>query len=870
MRQPSRRRRNAALLSLLTVLVVLLAAGPSFARTTTAQRHQVPPTAKRQFDTAHRFDVQAAAEPDEPGQGEGESGQETLEARLQYSEARTSPGVQVPAGAIDAAERAAARMPVAGGRWSEVTRLAYDNDAPGFADPVWSNYGAGWGLVSGRMTALDTDGRWIYAGAADGGVWVSKDHGRHWTATFQSKQTLAVGAVFVNPRDHSLWVGSGEANTASDNYTGHGVYRSIDHGATYGRVGGQELDNAVVFRITASSRYVYAATSHGLWRRGSHANRSSPWQLVLKPDPNPTNSPYLTSFITDVAIRPGSGGNAVVAVLGWRAGSDYNGFYVSSHAGAPGSFSRVAAAGLDNADIGRTSLSYSKNGARLVAVIQSVESFNEGPPAPAQSTVLKGVYQSASGDPAGPWTLIAEAAKLAASGSALTFPSTYEPGVQAWYNQYVLVDPRDSAHVYLGLEEIFETSDGGTTWTAIGPYWNFGLPCYVAGGPSNCPFTTHPDQHGAAIAADGTFYAGNDGGVWSRPSALRDVIRWNNHNRNLHSLQYYFAEPGRSKRGGGVAIWGGLQDNGTSLLLPGSSTMVSPFGGDGGDVLVDPRDADRAAVEYVDMSIAVTTNGGRSSGAPGSNSFRLISPACEWNPTLQPCDPSPRFITPFEHDPKSIDHWITGGEFVWETTKGFGTVCEGSTCDWKIVYDTGAGHQITAVETVGATSYVGWCGPCNPTDDTDVGFVRGLATNYGGSWHAITAPNLPNRFVNALTADPNDPAHVYAVFNGFSRRWIPGGGVGHVFESRDGGATWTDISGNLPDIAGDDLVLWKGRLALATDNYVYIASARRPTRWARLGTNLPHASTNDLALYPSGNTLLAATHGRGLWRIALP
>ena len=61
---------------------------------------------------------------------------------------------------------------------------------------------------------------------------------------------------------------------------------------------------------------------------------------------------------------------------------------------------------------------------------------------------------------------------------------------------------------------------------------------------------------------------------------------------------------------------------------------------------------------------------------------------------------------------------------------------------------------------------------------------------------------LPNRYVAGLTVDPQHSGHVYAVFNGYSRRWIPGGGVGHVFESWNGGASWTDISGNLPDVAG--------------------------------------------------------------------
>jgi sugar lactone lactonase YvrE len=108
------------------------------------------------------------------------------------------------------------------------------------------------------------------------------------------------------------------------------------------------------------------------------------------------------------------------------------------------------------------------------------------------------------------------------------------------------------------------------------------------------------------------------------------------------------------------------------------------------------------------------------------------------------------------------------------------------------------------------------------------------------------------------------------VFNGYSRRWIPGGGVGHVFETYNGGRSWQDISGNLPDIASDALVLQGGQLALATDLGMYTAQAGRGshTSWARLGTGLPNASVNDVTPGPDGD-IYAATHGRGIWRLPL-
>ena len=98
----------------------------------------------------------------------------------------------------------------------------------------------------------------------------------------------------------------------------------------------------------------------------------------------------------------------------------------------------------------------------------------------------------------------------------------------------------------------------------------------------------------------------------------------------------------------------------------------------------------------------------------------------------------------------------------------------------------------------------------------------------------------------------------------------PNAGVGHVFESNDGGATWTDISGGLPDAPADDLVIAGGYLYLAMDVGMFRASAATPTAWSHLGTGLPNAAVNDLSLSPNASYLIAATHGRGIWKYTLP
>jgi hypothetical protein len=311
--------------------------------------------------------------------------------------------------------------------------------------------------------------------------------------------------------------------------------------------------------------------------------------------------------------------------------------------------------------------------------------------------------------------------------------------------------------------------------------------------------------------------------------------------------------------GHGDAVWGGLQDNGATLTRPGAERVTQGFTGDGGKVIVDPADANHVVNEYVDLDMALSTNAGKN--------YREISPSCgAFTYTPSPCDPAPQFIAPFTADVRNPTHWVAGGEFIWDDHAGWNTHCSATACDWKIVHDTHA--STTALAVNGNTIYAGWCGlPCNP--NSGVPFKSGIDTNAGGTWHTVHAPNLPNRFITGMTVDRADPNHVLVTFGGFSRRWIPGGSIGHVFESWNGGTTWTDISANLPDEPADDVVLVHHKVIVATDLGVFIARDGGHS-WSRLGHGLPNVDTWALGVSPDRSYVVAATHGRGQWKITIP
>jgi hypothetical protein len=797
----------------------------------------------------------------------GEAGDESVESRIaaeQYAQARTAPGVVLP-GAYGVAFASLSGLPVYGGSWSEVTNRPYDSDDPRYRDPFASNSSGGMGLVAGRITGLAAGGGYVYAGGADEGVFRSADGGGTWTPLTDGLPTLSIGDLRLAP-DGALWLATGEANTGATSYVGSGVYRLAKPKSgtfsTTNRVGGSELESTTIGKVRFDGQgTVYAATSRGVWKH-SAVSASGSWRRVLYPVPDPVvggvprpdlQSPY-NNICNDVAVDPNRAGRIVIANCAWRDGASYNGFYLSTDGGE--SFALVNPTGaLNPQDVGRATLAYSTDGSRLYALVESMAHYTN-----SFQTALGGVYVSPSGNVLGPWNKIASSGQLGDQSSALHSATFYHPGIQAWYNQFLAVDPDDPDHVFVGLEEVYETQDGGTHWSAIGPYWNFYFSCWsFVDSQNTCPLTTHPDQHSIAIA-NGRLYVGNDGGVYTRPlrgavNANRNAIDWQSLNANLRTLQYYSVAVGKVP--GGVAVSGGLQDNGGSLLLPedltGSGTMGSPFGGDGGDTHVDPDDGCKILGEYVFLAMELTESCGRSDGT-----FRAVR-------DVDPHDPNPRFIAPFEADTLNEDHWVAGGQYVWVNPRGFAIQ---SGTEWQPVFNNGPGHSTTAVASQNDVIWTAWCGPCNNN-----GFARGISTNLGGTWRQLTLPaQVPNRYISALALDPADPSGrtVYVGLNGFSRRFTegPGAGLGHLWKTSDGGASWSDVSGNLPDLPVNDVLFSQGRIVVATDLGV-VVSADGGATWSRLGSNLPYTTALDIHLGPDAK-LYAATHGRGVWSIAQP
>jgi hypothetical protein len=758
------------------------------------------------------------------------------------------------------ARRVTARsVPAVGGTWIELTAVPYDLEDANHAN--YENYygNTGYGLSGGRIEALVVDGDTVYAGTGGGGVWRSPDRGKTWIPLTDDLPSLSTGDLAVDPSNGDVWYATGDATMgetpapAGGSYRGVGVFRSSDGGNTWRPVGGDELDATMISALELDdAANIYAATTDGLYRRSTSAPVSEPWTLVLRPG---TPGPYGFTFANDVVVRPGTSGAEVVASFGWpREDVDYNGLYVSHEHGLAGTWEPVSTRGeLDANEIGRASLAYASDGSRLYAVVGSWRSHrlkDDG-----RDTNLYGVFLARTGNVAGPWTKIAGARRLRdADGSLTAINHAFGlPGSGPSFYQTIGVDPTDRNHLYVGFNELYETIDTGRTWIAAGTQF-----CWIDS-LDFCRTTIHGGQRALAFA-DGVVYAGTNGGVYRRPLTRHTVGGWVNLNRDLHALHYNAVGIGESPSGD--VFWGGTFDDGASLLRPGAPRMVATHCCSVADVIVDPSNPARAGIVHVDSPLMITTKGGI------SGSFHDAAP---------PDDLPYGLGAAIRTDPLDPNrHWVFGAKSVWESTNGWKTECGKTDCDWHRLHYLGDNHMISALDVSGDTIYAGWCGPigCDPGGR----FASGIDTNVRGTWHRVVGPGteiggdeLPNRWISSLAIDPADASHVYVAYGGYRRPWNfePGAG-GHVFESRDGGSSWTDVSGNLPDAAATDLLIVGDRLVLAMDAGVFVADAANPTSWMGLGTGIPNAPVTDLALKPDGTSIVAATYGRGLWSLAAP
>jgi photosystem II stability/assembly factor-like uncharacterized protein len=387
-----------------------------------------------------------------------------------------------------------------------------------------------------------------------------------------------------------------------------------------------------------------------------------------------------------------------------------------------------------------------------------------------------------------------------------------------WYFGQVRIDPSDETRVFVMGVPFFRTENGGFTWTEVGS-------------------SNHVDHHAMAFdpLTPSRIFEGNDGGIYvSSNSGDSWTKLYDQHTNQFYAIEIDYQNPSR--------LYGGTQDNGTLRTVTGDpDSWERIFGGDGFYVLVDPTDSNTIYCEY-----------------QWGNAYKSTNFGYNWSWLLNGVDDNDRrnWSSPIVMDPNTPETLYFGTYRVWKTVNG-GASWSAISTDLTNGDDGGLGTITTiAVSPTDADAVIAG------TDDSNVWMTQ----DGGANWTNVSS-TLPNRWVTRVAFDPTDADIAYATFSGL--RWNEQ--MGHVYRTDDAGATWTDISGNLPSAPVNALAVdphLPSVIYVGTDFGVYYTK-NLGQNWEALGSNMPVVTIYDLKIHAPTRTLAAGTHGRSIYSIDL-
>ncbi len=693
---------------------------------------------------------------------------------------------------------------------------------PGLASAGWSFVGPS--NIGGRILDLVVDPEQpstLYAAAASGGVWVSRDFGRTFQPSWPPEETPAIGALAMTPSG-VLFAGTGEAGPGGGSltYGGNGVHRSTDRGKTWKHIGleGSSRIGRIAVDPADEKRIFVAATGplftpggeRGLYRS---TDGGDTWQRVLAGDNDTTGA-------VDVAVDPSNPHRVYAAMWDHLRSPDLrryegtgSGLYRSEDGGD--TWTRIVGPFGPARTIGRIGVTVAPRadgaGPDDAETVYAVVAGAGG------THAAGGLYRSTDGGTT--WAFLnhafgcsVEAADCAGDGTDL----------YTWWFGRVWVDPADLDHLFVAGVVLTESRDGGVTWIAN--------------------YSVHADQHAMAWhpRVAGLVYLGNDGGVYRSSDkgatwAFGESMPWS----QLYTLDVGEQNPNRQ-----VA---GLQDNGSNRSY-GDKDWNKYGGGDGLRVIIDYENQDVVYGCWQYGECFVTDDGGTDPARQHQFSDLIPSRAKNW-------------FTPVELDPVDPKIVYTGGTHVWRS--------DDRARNWRPIspdLTNGPGREthplfrhygtITTIAPAASETGTIYAG----TDDGNLWYTH----DGGTTWVEAADADLPAAWVSRVEVDRSNDDVAYVAYSGYRQ----GERASYLLRTRDGGASWENVGGALPKAPVNDVNIVDGSIVVATDVGVF-ASRDAGVRWLKVGASLPLVPVHELRWHGPTRTLYAATFGRGMWKVSL-
>lgn len=663
---------------------------------------------------------------------------------------------------------------------------------------TWENVGPT--NVGGRVTSLAVHPKkpdTVYAGAAGGGVWRSDDAGATWTALWHDQPVLNIGALALDPNaPDTIFCGTGEANGSADSYPGMGLYRSQDGGQNWTLLASTE-SNGIPRRIGtiaidpfdsqhmclggvshdgADPSALYTSRDGGVhWRRETFISAANYW-------------------CQSIVFHPGKEG---VIFGSFDENGAKNGIWRTTDGGATW---KQLSGGLPpgSANFARTSLAIAPS--QPDTIYAQIASGDEH---------VLGIYRS--DDMGERWTAI--------------HGNFFRNEGQMTYGNSIVVHPRNPDWVLCGGVDLHLTQDGGKSWTRA-TRWDAER--------GNADYA-HADHHALAMpmGAEGRVYDANDGGM---DMSSDGGLSWTNRSNGLEATMFYDLDVAQSDA---RDFGGGSQDNGTVVTSTGSpNDFQQILGGDGGWMVYDPTDSRHMFASFYNVNI-----------------WRLRAKE-EWKDVSPPEEEDVKgniWMVYIEIDPKNPKVVFTGTFRIWRSQNDAQT--------WKAVSAVLDGSAVSAICVSSADSRHVYAGT------EKGGFFRSV--DGGQTWTGnLAGATLPGRIITRIETNPVKAENVYVTVGGIGSDTA----ISHVFRSDDGGTSWRDIDqGRLPNVPHHAIAFQTdapNTFFVGSDAGVCMTSDLGAT-WINVSNNLPHTMVVDLVYHDRERTLTAATYGRSLWRLKM-
>ena len=699
-------------------------------------------------------------------------------------------------------------------------RLAAGPDTPKQIDPKlfqelrWRSIGPFRGGRALAVTGVRGQSEVYYFGSVGGGVWKTTDAGRTWKPIFDSQPVASIGAIAVAPSDANvIYVGSGEADMRSSISVGNGMYKSTDGGKTWKHIG--LSDSRQIGRILVdphdANRVFVAALGHAYGpnqERGVFRSKDGGknWQKVLFHDEN-------TGAI-DLAFEPGNP-KTIYAAL-WQARRPPWSIYPPSN--GPGSglyrsndggdhWDPVTGHGLPSEGLGRMGISFAPSNPRRVYVILDAKGG--------------GLYRSDDGGQS--WQRISKDHRIWGRG---------------WYFSEVAVDPKNADVVYVPNTSIYQSRDGGKTFSVLR-----GDPT----GPDYHELWIDPDDPQRMVLScdQGAVVTHNGGETWSS---------W----YNQPTGQFYHVVTDNQFP---YWVYGAQQDSGPAATPSRSKYRSLNFhdwrpleaGDENGYIAPDPLNPDVIFGGFVSrQNFSNEQNQEMPPALAHEGEFRRT-----WTLPLvfSPIDPHILYF---------------GSQFLFRTGDGgnsWQTISPDltredpgvpSNLDAATAADAPKEKRRGVIYTIAPSAVKTgeiWAG-------TDDGQIH-LTQDEGKNWENVTPPELtPWSKVTHMEASHSEASTAYAAVDRHRLEdYQP-----YIYRTRDFGKTWQRLTNGIPDGSFLNCVredpYRKALLYACTERGVYV-SFDDGDDWQPLQLNLPVTSVRDLVVHE--DDLVIATFGRSFW-----